>query len=121
MIWMLGQMCMCSAMVTENAVTIAMAITGSITRGCDVKKKGNWSHIYAVGSQENQMVCTRLDIASADVGYGLTILGCVGSLKANLQHMEALSTTEVGYMTFTKAWKNEIWLKGLLTESRYKQ
>ncbi|GKF29941.1 hypothetical protein Tco_0096283, partial [Tanacetum coccineum] len=26
-----------------------------------------WSCIYAVGSQEYQMVCTRLDIASADV------------------------------------------------------
>ncbi|GJS67075.1 hypothetical protein Tco_0681639 [Tanacetum coccineum] len=26
-----------------------------------------------------------------------------GSLKANLQHMEALSTTEAGYMTFTEA------------------
>nr|GEV13649.1 hypothetical protein [Tanacetum cinerariifolium] len=42
-----------------------------------------------------------------------------GSLKANLQHMEAFSTTEAGYMTFIKAWKNEIWLKGLLTESGY--
>nr|GFA62601.1 hypothetical protein [Tanacetum cinerariifolium] len=39
------------------------------------------------------------------------------SLKANLQHMEALSTTEAGYMTFTKAWKKKIWLKGLLIES----
>ncbi|GJR62177.1 hypothetical protein Tco_1504339 [Tanacetum coccineum] len=29
---------------------------------------GKWSCIYAVGSQEYQMVCTRLDIASADVG-----------------------------------------------------
>nr|GEZ65603.1 hypothetical protein [Tanacetum cinerariifolium] len=47
------------------------------------------------------------------------ILGCSGSLKANLQHMEALSTTEARYMTFTEAWKKEIWLKGLLTESRY--
>nr|GEX15742.1 zinc finger, CCHC-type [Tanacetum cinerariifolium] len=64
----------------------------------------------------------RLDIASADVGmldkfdrglltdiqdvqeaYGLMILGCARSLKANLQHMKALSTTEVGYMTFTEA------------------
>nr|GEU64211.1 hypothetical protein [Tanacetum cinerariifolium] len=52
-------------------------------------------------------------------GYGLMILGCAGSLKANLQHMKALSTTEVGYMTFTEAWKKKIWLKGLLTESRY--
>nr|GEV10586.1 hypothetical protein [Tanacetum cinerariifolium] len=39
--------------------------------------------------------------------------------KANLQHMEALSTTEAGYMTFTEAWKKKILLKGLLTESRY--
>ncbi|GJZ74049.1 hypothetical protein Tco_0638195, partial [Tanacetum coccineum] len=47
------------------------------------------------------------------------ILRCAGSLKANMQHIEALSTTEAGYMTFTEAWKKEIWLKGLLTESRY--
>ncbi|GJW14642.1 hypothetical protein Tco_0018775 [Tanacetum coccineum] len=33
-----------------------------------VEKNGKWSHIYAVGSQEYQMVCTRLDITSADVG-----------------------------------------------------
>nr|GEY84634.1 zinc finger, CCHC-type [Tanacetum cinerariifolium] len=39
------------------------------------------------------MVCTRLYMASADVG----------SLKANLQHMEALLTTEAGYMMFTEA------------------
>ncbi|GKA24740.1 hypothetical protein Tco_0710773, partial [Tanacetum coccineum] len=42
-----------------------------------------------------------------------------GSLKANLQHMEALSTTKAGYMTFTEVWKKEIWLKGLLIESGY--
>nr|GEY06995.1 retrotransposon protein, putative, Ty1-copia subclass [Tanacetum cinerariifolium] len=47
--------------------------------------------------------------------YGLMILGCAKSLKANLQHMEALSTTEAGYRTFTEAWKKKIWLKGLLT------
>ncbi|GKB06416.1 retrovirus-related pol polyprotein from transposon TNT 1-94 [Tanacetum coccineum] len=35
---------------------------------CDVEKNGKWSCIYAVGSQEYQMVCTRLDIASIDVG-----------------------------------------------------
>nr|GEU93094.1 hypothetical protein [Tanacetum cinerariifolium] len=51
--------------------------------------------------------------------YEFMILGCAGSLKANLQHMEALSTTEAGYMTFTEAWKKKMWLKGLLTESRY--
>ncbi|GJX40847.1 hypothetical protein Tco_0255837 [Tanacetum coccineum] len=31
----------------------------------------------------------------------------------------ALLTTKAGYVTFTEAWKKEIWLKGLLTESRY--
>ncbi|GJS52067.1 hypothetical protein Tco_0625429 [Tanacetum coccineum] len=39
----------------------------SIKRDCDVEKNGKWSCIYAVGSQEYQMVCTRLDIAFADV------------------------------------------------------
>ncbi|GJS86841.1 zinc finger, CCHC-type containing protein [Tanacetum coccineum] len=34
------------------------------------EKNGKWSCIYAVGSQEYQMVCTRLDIASADVESG---------------------------------------------------
>nr|GEW60222.1 G-type lectin S-receptor-like serine/threonine-protein kinase LECRK3 [Tanacetum cinerariifolium] len=46
-------------------------------------------------------------------GYVLMIQGCAGSLKANLQHIEALSITKAGYMT------NERWLKGLLTESGY--
>ncbi|GJR67058.1 transposase family protein [Tanacetum coccineum] len=87
-----------------------VACEGSLSRDCDVEKNGKWSCIYAVGSQEYQMVCTRLDVASANLG----------SLKANLQHMEALSTTEVGYMTFIKAWNKEIWLQGLLIESRYK-
>nr|GEW47319.1 retrovirus-related Pol polyprotein from transposon TNT 1-94 [Tanacetum cinerariifolium] len=96
-------MCICSATVAGNAVTTFMAITGG---DCDVEKNGKWSCIYAVGSQEYQMVCTRLDIASADVG----------SLKANFRHMEALLTTEAGYMTFTEAVKEAIWLKGLLEE-----
>ncbi|GKE08365.1 hypothetical protein Tco_1411916, partial [Tanacetum coccineum] len=167
----------------RKAVTTATAITGSMqqaeiwgTKDLLVKAKGNvlgmeiirdqsgtvmWKrmasgHIYAVGSQEYQMVCTRPDIASTSVdmldgfdrglqtnvqvivhfdydmgrsitvmsrsitGYGLMILGCVVSLKANMQHMEVLSTTEVGYMTFTKARKKKIWLKGLLTKSGYK-
>ncbi|GKB80421.1 hypothetical protein Tco_0947316 [Tanacetum coccineum] len=86
-----------------------LSLKGSLSRNCDGEKNGKWSCIYAVGSQEYQMVYTRIDIASADVG----------SLKANLQHMEALSTTKAGYMTFTEAWKKEISLKGLLPESIY--
>nr|GEX31918.1 zinc finger, CCHC-type [Tanacetum cinerariifolium] len=77
-----------------------LLLEGSLSGDCDVEKNGKWSCIYAVGIQEYQMVCTRLDIASAD-------------------HMKARSTTEAGYMTFTDAWKKKIWLKGLLTKSRY--
>nr|GEY03666.1 zinc finger, CCHC-type [Tanacetum cinerariifolium] len=86
-----------------------LLLEGSLSGDCDMEKNGKWSCIYAIGSQEYQMVCTRHDIASTDVG----------SLKANLLHMKALSTTKAEYMTFTEAWKKEIWLKGLLTESRY--
>ncbi|GJR07451.1 hypothetical protein Tco_0790103 [Tanacetum coccineum] len=91
-----------------------------LSNGC--RKSSDDSHDYyweyaPVGSQEYQVVCTRPDIASTSVdmldGFDR------GSLKANLQHMEALSTTEARYMTFTEAWKKEIWLKGLLTASRY--
>ncbi|GJS88696.1 hypothetical protein Tco_0771332 [Tanacetum coccineum] len=107
-----------------------LSLEGSLLGDCDVKKNGKWSCIYTVGSQEYQVVCTRLDIASAEVGmlekfdhglqtdvhvfvdfyyamersinvmgrsitrYGLMIQGCAGSLKANLQYIEALSTTE---------------------------
>nr|GFD16766.1 zinc finger, CCHC-type [Tanacetum cinerariifolium] len=45
-----------------------LSLVGSLSEDCDVKKNGKWSCIYAVGSREYQMVCTRLDIASADVG-----------------------------------------------------
>nr|GEU38955.1 retrovirus-related Pol polyprotein from transposon TNT 1-94 [Tanacetum cinerariifolium] len=72
-------------------------LEGSLSGDCDVEKNGKWSCIYAVRSQEYQMVCTRPGIASTD----------------------ALLTTEAGYMTSTKAWKKKMWLKGLLTESRY--
>nr|GFA73601.1 zinc finger, CCHC-type [Tanacetum cinerariifolium] len=40
---------------------------GSLSGDCDVEKNGKWSCIYAVESQEYQVVCTRLDIAFADV------------------------------------------------------
>ncbi|GJS24353.1 hypothetical protein Tco_0452985 [Tanacetum coccineum] len=45
-----------------------LLLEGSLSGDCDVEKNGKWSCIYAVGSQEYQMVCMRLDIASADVG-----------------------------------------------------
>ncbi|GJR96474.1 hypothetical protein Tco_0268648 [Tanacetum coccineum] len=45
-----------------------LSLEGSLSGDYDVEKNGKWSCIYAVGNQEYQVVCTRLDIASADVG-----------------------------------------------------
>ncbi|GKE01302.1 hypothetical protein Tco_1389285 [Tanacetum coccineum] len=45
-----------------------LSLEDSLSGDYDVEKNGKWSYTYAVGSQEYQMVCTRLDIASADVG-----------------------------------------------------
>ncbi|GJS01511.1 hypothetical protein Tco_0318019 [Tanacetum coccineum] len=85
-----------------------LSLEDSLSGDRDVEKNGKRSCIYAVGSQEYQMVCTRLDIASADVG----------SLKANLQHMEALSTTEAGYMTFIRGLEEGNMAKGTLDRVR---
>ncbi|GJV91428.1 hypothetical protein Tco_1539241 [Tanacetum coccineum] len=51
-----------------NGKLVQTLLEGSLSRDCDVEKNGKWSCIYAVGSPKYQMVCTRLDIASADVG-----------------------------------------------------
>ncbi|GJT54489.1 hypothetical protein Tco_0989543 [Tanacetum coccineum] len=45
-----------------------LSLEGSLSGDCDMEKNGKLSCIYAVGSQEYQVVCTRLDITSADVG-----------------------------------------------------
>nr|GFA19474.1 zinc finger, CCHC-type [Tanacetum cinerariifolium]GFA24634.1 zinc finger, CCHC-type [Tanacetum cinerariifolium] len=45
-----------------------LSLEGSLSGDCNVEKNGKWSCIYAVGSQEYQVVCTRPDIASTDVG-----------------------------------------------------
>ncbi|GJR62170.1 hypothetical protein Tco_1504332 [Tanacetum coccineum] len=82
-----------------------LSLEGSLSGDCDVEKNGKWSCIYAVGSQEYQMVCTRLDIASADV--------------AMMLHMMALSPTEAEYMTLIEAAKEAIWIKGLAMESTF--
>nr|GEV06894.1 zinc finger, CCHC-type [Tanacetum cinerariifolium] len=103
-----------------------LSLEGSLSRDCDVKKNGMLDK-FDRGLQTDVQVFVDFDYAMERsiivmgrliTGYGMH-LGCTGSLKANLQHLEALSTTEVGYTTFTEAWKKKIWLKGLLTESKY--
>ncbi|GKB91411.1 hypothetical protein Tco_0963683 [Tanacetum coccineum] len=83
---------------------------------CDVEKNGKWSCIYAVGSQEYQMVCTRLDIASADVGM---LDKFDRGLQTDIQVFVDFYYAMAAYMTLTGSWKKKIWLKGLMAESRY--
>ncbi|GJU37981.1 zinc finger, CCHC-type containing protein [Tanacetum coccineum] len=65
------------------------------------------------------VVCTRLDITSADVGM---LDKFDRGLKTDVQVFVDFDyvMAEVAYMTLTGAWKKEIWLKGLLAESGYK-
>ncbi|GJT18577.1 zinc finger, CCHC-type containing protein [Tanacetum coccineum] len=86
-----------------------LSLEDSLSRDCDVEKND-----FDYAMRRSITVMSR-----SITGYRLMILGCAGSLKDNLQHMEALSTTKAGYMTFTEAWKKEIWLKGLLVELGY--
>nr|GEU98558.1 hypothetical protein [Tanacetum cinerariifolium] len=104
-----------------------LSLKGSLLGDCDVEKNDIASADVGIldkfdrGLQTNVQVFVDFDYAMCRsiTRYGFMILGCPGSLKANLQHMKALPTTEAGYMTFTEAWKKKIWLKGLLTKSRY--
>ncbi|GJX48514.1 hypothetical protein Tco_0273704 [Tanacetum coccineum] len=93
-----------------------LSLEGSLSGDCDVEKNGKWSCIYAVGSQEYQMVCTRLDIASADVGM---LDKFDRGLQTDVQVFVDFDYAMAAYMTLTGAWKKEIWLKGLLAESGY--
>ncbi|GKB15700.1 zinc finger, CCHC-type containing protein [Tanacetum coccineum] len=108
---------------------LGMEIMMDQSEDCDVGKNSKWSCIYAVGSQEYHVVCTRPDIASADVGMldgfdrGLQTYVQVfvdfDYAMAMMLHMMALLTTEAGYMTFTEAAKEATGLKGLVIESGF--
>nr|GEX92041.1 zinc finger, CCHC-type [Tanacetum cinerariifolium] len=100
-----------------------LPLDGSLSGDCDVEKNGKRSYIYVVGSHEYQMVCTRLDIASADV-CRLDKLDC--GLQTNAQvfvdfdyAMGRSITVMAAYMTLTKAANEAIWLKGLAIDSGF--
>nr|GEY69126.1 hypothetical protein [Tanacetum cinerariifolium] len=93
-----------------------LSLEDSLSRDCDVKKNASAAvdmlDGFDRGLQTNVQVFVDFDYAMRRsitvmskpiTGNGVMILGCAGSLKANMQHMEALSTTEPRYMTFTEA------------------
>ncbi|GKB31776.1 hypothetical protein Tco_0871177 [Tanacetum coccineum] len=113
--------------VAGKAVTTATTITRSmhqaeiwVTKSLLVKAKGNILGLETIRDQSGntlrvsqsriyneKLVQTLLrghsTLSLEDSLSGNCDVEKNGSLKANMQHMEALSTTEEGYMTFTKA------------------
>ncbi|KAK4384064.1 Retrovirus-related Pol polyprotein from transposon TNT 1-94 [Sesamum angolense] len=89
----------------------------------ETEQMKNIPYSNAIGSVMYLMVSTRPDIAYAvsclsrymscqmhfPIGKGL-------SWKSQLQNIVALSTTEAEYIATTEAFKEAIWLKGILTE-----
>nr|GEY32007.1 NBS-containing resistance-like protein [Tanacetum cinerariifolium] len=106
-----------------------LSLKGSLSSDCDVEKndvgmldgfdRGLQTYVQVFVDFDYAMGRSITVMGRSITRYGFMILGCAGSLKVNLQDMKALSTTEARYMTFTEAWKRKMWLKGLLTESRY--
>ncbi|GJV39345.1 hypothetical protein Tco_1417785 [Tanacetum coccineum] len=56
-----------------------LSLEVSLSGDCDVKKRNKGSYVYAVGSQEYQVVCTIPDIASTDVGVELKLVAVVAT------------------------------------------
>jgi len=54
-------------------------------------------------------------------GYAFTIGNSLVSWKATLQPIVALSTIEGEYMALAEAMKEEIWLKGLISDLGFSQ
>ncbi|GJW26436.1 zinc finger, CCHC-type containing protein [Tanacetum coccineum] len=98
-----------------------LSLEGSLSGDCDVEKNGKWSCIYAVGSQEYQMVCTRLDIASEDVGMLDKFdrgLQTDVQVFVDFDYAMGRSITSGVYDTYRGLEEGNI-AKGILAESRY--
>ncbi|KAH9658994.1 hypothetical protein KPL70_023693 [Citrus sinensis] len=57
-----------------------------------------------------------LDKMRSQTGFLFTLGGCTVNWKATLQNVVALSTTEVEYTAVAEAFKEAIWLKGMVLE-----
>ncbi|GJY36282.1 zinc finger, CCHC-type containing protein [Tanacetum coccineum] len=91
-----------------------LSLEGSPSRDCDVEKNVVMS--ICGWKPGVSVVCTRLDIAFADVGM---LDKFDRGLQTDIQVFMDFDYAMAAYMTLTGAWKKEIWLKGLLAESGY--
>nr|GEY67149.1 hypothetical protein [Tanacetum cinerariifolium] len=96
--------------------TLHTIVRGSLSGDCDVEKNGKWPCIYAVGSQEYLMVCTRLELASTDVGM---LDKFDRGLQTDIQVFVDFDYAMAAYMTLKEAAKEAIWLKRLTIESGF--
>ncbi|GJW64566.1 hypothetical protein Tco_0116450 [Tanacetum coccineum] len=83
---------------------------------CSDDSDGYYWESKPFGSQEYQMVCTRLDIASADVGM---LDKFDRGLQTDVQVFVDFDYAMAAYMTLTEAAKEAIWLKRLAIESGF--
>ena len=56
------------------------------------------------------------DTRKSITSYCFLLNGCCISWKVQLQHVVALSTTEAEFMATTEAFKEAVWIKGILSE-----
>ncbi|GJV97103.1 hypothetical protein Tco_1548680 [Tanacetum coccineum] len=122
--------------VAGKAMTTATTIIESMhqaTKGLLDKAKGNVLVMEIIRDQSgNTLRVSRSRFYNGKLVHTLleedSILSLEGSLSRDYDVEKMIFDyamgdrilTEAGFMTFNEAWKKEIWLKGLLTESRYK-
>ncbi|KAL2230353.1 UNVERIFIED_CONTAM: Retrovirus-related Pol polyprotein from transposon TNT 1-94 [Sesamum indicum] len=88
-------------------------LRGSINVG--IKFSRNSENAKLVGYVDSNYANDR-DSRKSTTSYMFTFCGSCISWKSQLQHIVALSTTEAEYIATTEAFKEALWLSGLLTE-----
>ncbi|KAL0319279.1 UNVERIFIED_CONTAM: Retrovirus-related Pol polyprotein from transposon TNT 1-94 [Sesamum angustifolium] len=102
-----------SPVVKFTTVRIILALTAQFDwklKQMDVK-----TAFLHVGYVDSNYANDR-DSRRSTTSYVFTLCGACISWKSQLQNIVALSTTEAEYIATTEAFKEAIWLKGILTE-----
>ncbi|KAK4395154.1 Retrovirus-related Pol polyprotein from transposon TNT 1-94 [Sesamum angolense] len=88
-------------------------LNGSVSAGIKFSKDADG--VSLVGYVDSNYANDR-DSRRSTTSYVFTLCGACISWKSQLQNIVALSTTEAEYIATTEAFKEAIWLKGILTE-----
>ncbi|KAK4388605.1 Retrovirus-related Pol polyprotein from transposon TNT 1-94 [Sesamum angolense] len=92
---------------------LLMYLNGSVNTGIKFSKHADG--VSLVGYVDSNYANDR-DSRKSTTSYVFTLCGACISWKSQLQNIVALSTTEAEYIATTEAFKEAIWLKGILTE-----